>query len=284
MKHFILLLIVALLAIAVLLFIFNPELLEEIWLWIVGLIGVIISAIRNLIDGIKNLFKSDSNKKAEAPHDVSNEKQVPSQASEVTTQQKNELSNAQTRIQNLETEVSLMEAKLEASGSLDSFEGTTLTVLRYFDDGETTLGLFFLDGKFFCYTLEDTYRKVKIKGKTRIPSGTYNVDFNRSDTSLTLKYRKTRPWFHYHLHVKKVPGFTGIYIHSGSTHEHTEGCLLVASSITSNDSKNMIYNSKVTFEKLYKILKQKIDDGKRVRIKYFDEDFLSYSVIQNKAS
>ena len=177
-----------------------------------------------------------------------------------------------------------METQLQGSDLDDSFDGTTLTTLRYFDDGETTLGLFFLDGKFFCYTLEDAYRKVKIKGKTRIPSGVYNVDFNRNDTGLTLKYRKTRPWFHYHLHVKKVPGFTGIYIHSGSTHEHTEGCLLVASNITSNDTTRMIYNSKVTFEKLYKVLKQRIDNGEKVRIKYYDEDFLSYSVLQNKAS
>ncbi len=289
MKRFILLVIIALLALAVLLFLFNPELLEKIWLWIIGLIGVITSAIKGLVDSIKSFFADDSKKKNQKENNDYKEEDSASgndKSDRVleTRKLKSELESAQEKINGLELEVSQLEGLLAATGESDPFDGTTLTVLRYFDDKETTLGLFFIDNVFFCYTLEDTYRKVKIKGKTRIPAGTYTVDFNRSDTPLTIKYRKTRPWFHYHLHVKNVVGFTGIYIHSGSTHEHTEGCLLVANSITSSDTKRMIYNSKVTFEELYKRLKIKLDGGEKIRIRYFDEDFLNHSILKNKAS
>ena len=33
------------------------------------------------------------------------------------------------------------------------------------------------DKKFLCYTLEDEHRDVKVMGETRIPAGTYNIEF-----------------------------------------------------------------------------------------------------------
>lgn len=289
MKHFAIVIVVALLAIALLLFLYNPGILEDVWLWIVGLIGVIISAIKNAIEGLKNLFKSDqqevtSTKQAETVKTASQSQPDLAIITQANEEYRKSISEYKTRINDLESQINVLESKLSSTLPKDEFNGTTLSVIRYFDDGETTLGLLFIDNKYFCYTLEDTYREVKVKGKTRIPKGTYNLDFNRFDTGLTLKYRKTRPWFTYHLHVQNVPGYEGIYIHSGSTHEHTEGCLLVARSIYSDDAKSSIFNSKVTFEALYKQLQTKLDTGERLRIIYYDEDFMNYSLLNNKAS
>ena len=33
------------------------------------------------------------------------------------------------------------------------------------------------DKKFLCYTLEDEHRDVKVMGETRIPAGTYTIEF-----------------------------------------------------------------------------------------------------------
>ena len=285
MRRFIFLILVVLAIFAILLFVYNPDLLEKIWLWIVGLIGVIIASIKRLIEAIVDFFREDKKeeKKQSTPELVRPAIKEPSVSNPALT------AHYEQKIASLEKKLALIEEERLAEAKEvpalgDSFKGTTLTVLRYFDDGETTLGLLFINAKFFCYTLEDTHRKVKVKGKTRIPKGVYTVDFNRNDTPLTLKYRSTRPWFHYHLHIKNVKGFENIYIHSGSTHEHTEGCLLVAKSIHSDSAKRTIFDSRVTFEELYKQLQIKLDGGERIRIKYYDEDFLSSFESLTKAS
>ena len=292
MRRTIVLVLIALGLIAILLFVYNPHLLEKVWLWVIGLIGLIASAFKNLIQTLTDSFRRTSEKK-EGPHAAKNEIEevVPRDNTlhkDVSPKEKLDqlslIDHYETKISTLEGEVSNLRERLEAHSKEEPFDGITLTVLRYEDDGETTLGLLFVESEFFSYTLEDTFREVKIPGKTRIPKGTYKLDFNRNETGLTLKYRKTRPWFHYHLHVKNVPNFEGIYIHSGSTHEHTEGCLLVAKSIYADSVKSSIFDSRKTFETLYKTLKPKLDNGELVRIKYFDEDFLkSNPVYSNQA-
>jgi hypothetical protein len=52
-----------------------------------------------------------------------------------------------------------------------------LEVLRFADNGDTTLGILLVDGVFECFTVEDEERKGdKVKGETRVPNGTYDVD------------------------------------------------------------------------------------------------------------
>ncbi len=283
MRNFVILILVALLAIAILLFIFNPEILEKIWLWIVGLIGFIISAIRNAIKGLVGLFKKDEEEStttaASTKTDPSANLSVssPQPASTIPATTTNDrtlvIQEYEDKINELEGQILILENQLKKVTEYDQFQGTTLTVLRYFDDGATTLGLLFLNDKFFCYTLEDTYREVKIKKETRIPQGTYVLGFNRHLTGLTKTYRKSRPWFEYHLHVKDVPNYQGVYIHVGNTIKDTEGCLLVADSINSSSAKRSIYNSRETFKRLYLTLKPIIDSEKPVRIKYYNEDW-----------
>ena len=119
--------------------------------------------------------------------------------------------------------------------------------------------------QFYCYALEDTFNEPKIKGETRIPSGNYNVDFIRQDTPLTEKYRTRFDWFTYHLEIQKVPGFTGVYIHSGGDHKDTEGCLLVSDSISAGEN-TFLTNSRNTFKKLYQYLELQLKEGKRISL------------------
>lgn len=61
MKHFIILLVVALLTLAIVLSIYRPELIEDTWLWIVGLIGPIIGFGKEGIKSVSKFIKSLDN-------------------------------------------------------------------------------------------------------------------------------------------------------------------------------------------------------------------------------
>ena len=71
-----------------------------------------------------------------------------------------------------------------------------LRLERIYKGVSYTIGKLYLNGKYFCDTLEDTDRglkdtmpteeieKIKVYGKTAIPTGTYKVDMN---TVLSLR-------------------------------------------------------------------------------------------------
>lgn len=81
---------------------------------------------------------------------------------------------------------------------------------------QTTLGRLFVDGVFFCYTLEDTVRPlgIKVKDHTAIAEGTYIVSVNVSP-----KFKRRLPYVH------NTPQFIGIRFHRLSTHRGTSGCV-----------------------------------------------------------
>ena len=129
-------------------------------------------------------------------------------------------------------------------------------IQRYSDNGESTLGLMHqvIDNKleFQAYTLEDEYRAVKIKHETCIPSRLYSVKFNRTDTPLTLKYRRKFPWFTYHLEIQDVQGFKGVYLHIGNTDDNSSGCVLLGDGANNNiEEDGFISNSTKAFKRFY---------------------------------
>ena len=104
-----------------------------------------------------------------------------------------------------------------------------------------THGKLYVNGVFECFTLEDVDRKLeqggeKIYGRTAIPRGTYEVIINHSQ-----RFKRDLPL------LLNVSGFTGVRIHSGNTHEDTEGCVLVGS--TRGDQ--CVRNSRAAFDKLF---------------------------------
>ena len=122
-----------------------------------------------------------------------------------------------------------------------------LEVKRVAKQSTYTIGKLFIDGEYFCDTLEDVCRgltqdmteaqiaQIKVKGQTAIPSGTYKVDITFSQ-----KFKKYLPI------LENVKGFEGIRIHSGNDSDDTEGCLLVGK----NKAKGQVLESRDTFNKL----------------------------------
>ena len=110
-----------------------------------------------------------------------------------------------------------------------------LKLQRIFKAETYTIGKLFIDGVYFCDTLEDKVRDVKIKGITAIPAGKYKVKITMSN-----RFKKLMPL------LIDVPNFEGVRIHSGNTSEDTEGCILVGK----NSETGKVTNSRNTFEKL----------------------------------
>lgn len=91
-----------------------------------------------------------------------------------------------------------------------------------------TIGKLYINGSYFCDTLEDKDRgltqtttlshikSIKVPGQTAIPTGHYKIIINKSP-----KFGRLLP------RLLDVPGFDGILIHRGNTDKDSAGCILV---------------------------------------------------------
>ena len=142
-----------------------------------------------------------------------------------------------------------------------------LVLERKWKKSDYTIGILLIDNKKFCEVIEDkdrglkdsmTTEQIKLIKKpnmTAIPTGTYDVtlDVFSSKFGNIPFYKKIcngkLP------RLLNVKGFEGILIHCGNTQLDTSGCLIVGE----NKVKGKVINSKITFEKLYNILKNSKD-------------------------
>jgi hypothetical protein len=132
-----------------------------------------------------------------------------------------------------------------------------LHLLRFSTANESTCGLLFVNGVFAVFTLEDGPTPnpygLKVPGETRIPAGKYKVVVQRAGR-LHKKYTDLFPGMHKGmLFLKDVPGFSGIAFHMGNEVDHTDGCILLADSITSNaEYPATAQNSRSGYTRFYK--------------------------------
>lgn len=138
---------------------------------------------------------------------------------------------------------------------------------RTFKGDSYTIGKLYLDGEYFCDTIEDKDRGLfqnmpleqikekKIKYQTAIPTGTYKVTLSVQSPKFSQK-EQYNFCNGYLPRLIDVPGFEGILIHIGNTAEHSGGCILVGE----NKVKGKVINSTATFKKLYKRLKSATDE------------------------
>jgi hypothetical protein len=121
---------------------------------------------------------------------------------------------------------------------------------RYLGEGYT-IGTLSIDGQYFCDTLEDAVRQVKVYGKTAIPYGRYNIILNVSPHFGRILPR-----------LIDVPQFEGVLIHRGNTAEDTAGCILVGE----NKVKGKVINSTPYEIGLVKMMHEAIDRGEKITI------------------
>ena len=152
-----------------------------------------------------------------------------------------------------------------------------LEVLRISSQKDCSLGLLFdssgASREFLCFTLEDEFRDSKVRGKTRIPAGTYAITF-RKEGGFHQKYAQTFKAIHKGmLWVRNVPGFEYILIHGGNDHTHTEGCLLVGDQLTQNLTRSgFLGASQPAYSRIYPKIAAELEAGRPVNITYIDYD------------
>ena len=133
-----------------------------------------------------------------------------------------------------------------------------LTLKRIALRSTYTIGKLYIDDVYFCDTLEDTVRDTnksgkfdngeqKVKGKTAIPYGTYEIKWTYSP-----RFKKYTP------QLMNVPSFEGIRVHAGNTSADTEGCLILGE----NKQVGKVLNSRATINKFYPIIKEACSNGK----------------------
>ena len=120
-----------------------------------------------------------------------------------------------------------------------------LNLKRTYPKDNYTIGELYIEGEYFCDTLEDTVREPdeKIAGQTAIPYGKYEVIVNRSP-----RFKRDLPL------LLEVPNFEGIRIHRGNTDKDTSGCILVGE----NKVVGKVINSTEKEEYITKLLKEAI--------------------------
>ena len=149
-----------------------------------------------------------------------------------------------------------------------------IKVERRWPKATYTIGRLYIDGIFYCNTLEDRDRGLKqtdpltyiqarkIAGETAIPKGTYGVAMNATSP----KYAAVA-WYWQFCQGKMprllaVPGFDGILMHPGSDALSTRGCILVGK----NTKVGKLTDSKACFKEVYKLMKEAADRGEQITI------------------
>ena len=138
---------------------------------------------------------------------------------------------------------------------------------------EYTIGRLYIDGKYFCDTLEDTIRDLnkngkfdngekKIAGLTAIPYGKYEVTLKVRSP----RYSKIQKYMDfcggYMPRLLKVLDFEGILIHPGTTAKDSAGCILVGK----NTIVGKLTDSWNIWKKLYLLMKPVSTKGEKIFI------------------
>lgn len=148
-----------------------------------------------------------------------------------------------------------------------------LTLKRIARRDTYTIGHLYIDGEYFCDTIEDRDRGLlqsqnvnvikakKVKGQTAIPMGRYRVTLGVKSQKYSQK-KQYAACGGYLPRLLNVPGFDGILIHIGNTAADSEGCILVGR----NKKVGMVLESTTTFWQLYDRLQQADRKGETIYI------------------
>ena len=114
-----------------------------------------------------------------------------------------------------------------------------LLIIRDTFTENSTIGKLFINGEFFCDTLENPYINNE-RNISCIPAGQYKVRLRLARESATRDYL--------HLLVQEVPSRSYILFHRGNTAKDTRGCILVGQS----REQDRVNNSRLAMDLIFK--------------------------------
>ena len=146
-----------------------------------------------------------------------------------------------------------------------------LILKRFSGADESTLGLIFVEEKFFCYSLEDQFNEPKVPGETRISSGRYQI-LLRTEGGMHSRYTDRFDFHKGMLWLQDVPDFTFIYLHTGNNDDHSEGCILTGDGQVQNvTERGQVTSSVAAYTRLYEVITEELLQ-EEVWITIYEED------------
>ena len=133
-----------------------------------------------------------------------------------------------------------------------------IIIRRIAKRSDYTIGRMYVDGRYVCDTLEDTDRGLtqtmdareierrKVRGRTAIPTGEYQVAMNVKSPRFGSKSFYQLVCGGMLPRLVDVPGYDGVLIHCGNSAADTDGCILVGE----NKAVGMVLRSQDTFRRL----------------------------------
>jgi len=133
-----------------------------------------------------------------------------------------------------------------------------LEVIRKYNMPTRCVGELHIDGKFFCYTLEDKDRglnksmsnseidAIKIIGETATPAGDYRLIL-----SFSIKLKRFLSL------ILDVPRGKGIRLHKGSSEKYSHGCILVGTGMKKDKTLTGITDAENKLMSILKVANEK---------------------------
>lgn len=240
MKRALILFLVAVITIVILLLIYNPDFIEKIWLWVVGLIGSIVALIQQGWNWIQQQRHAIQNKKAAK---INDQQPVMSDAA-------------------LKTDQDLK----------SSDKNLVINLLRLVNDGVSTLGILYFNNQFYCYTIEDYCDENDTN--CRVPPGIYHLGFS-DNSSLNKEYEQTINNFKGHLRLIEAPGDLTAIIHYGGFGQSLTGDILLTDVTENQDNTSLLKHSEITYGNFYSLVSKRLQNGENVTFKIFNENWFN---------
>ena len=127
-----------------------------------------------------------------------------------------------------------------------------LTLKYLFDDGRTTTGELYADGKPECFTL--------VPSAKRTPPGRYRITL-RKEGGMHPRYRK-RYGTDGMIWIREVPGMEYVYLHIGNRAADSDGCQLIGVASCRNADEQYLYQSKKAYIPFHAKIADALDTGK----------------------
>jgi hypothetical protein len=243
MKRILILFLVAIATVVILLFIYNPGLLDKLWLWIVGLIGAIVAVFQQGWIWIKKQIENIQNKALTKKNDHEPSKSENS----------------------------------KKSGTLDKSSETNqnITLLRLKNEDTSTLGILFYGEKFYCYTLEDFCSENSFH--CRVPAGIYHLGFS-GNSYLNNEYSMKINNFRGHLHLIDAPSDLNGIVHFGGLGNELKGDIILTDITENQNTTGFVDQSKSFYENFYRLVSNRIQNGEKVTFEIFDENWFKEKI------
>lgn len=153
-------------------------------------------------------------------------------------------------------------------------------VERFQPELDWTLSEFFIANKKECVGVEDEFRKIKVKGETRIDEGIFELDLRFSpkfskkfyvNSKGELSKEKTTNFNIEHLliWIKGTPRHEFVLIHWGNTDDDTDGCYIIGKTFATFNGQRGVTASQETYMRIYPLIFNKIMENKKLGLKTY---------------